>query len=221
MTPGLLPGRRLHNTWGNPAFAQSIAEWDATVVRRLLAAGAIVIGKTNVPFMLGDFGRTTNEVYGVTSNPWNTERTPGGSSGGAAAALAAGLTFLEFGSDVVGSIRIPAAFCGVYGLKPSAGSVPFTGVQPPGPPAMPVEAFTIAALGPLARSASDLRRALQVTAGPESPTRAAYTWRLAPPRHSRLRDYRVGVVLDHPRARCPSEVASVLADCVQRLARGG
>ena len=94
----------------------------------------MIVGKTNVAFMLGDFGQTANEVYGVTNNPWDATRTPGGSSGGSAAALAAGMTFLEYGSDVVGSIRIPASFCGVYGLKPSVGTVPLTGFQPPGPP---------------------------------------------------------------------------------------
>jgi amidase len=86
-----------------------------------------------VAFMLADFGQTASELYGVTNNPWDMARTPGGSSGGAAAALSAGMTFLEYGSDLVGSIRIPASFCGVYGLKPSAGIVPLSGFQPPGP----------------------------------------------------------------------------------------
>jgi Asp-tRNA(Asn)/Glu-tRNA(Gln) amidotransferase A subunit family amidase len=111
----------LHTTWGNPAFKEYVAGWDATVVRRLKQAGAIIVGKTNVLFMLGDFAQTANELYGVTSNPWDLTRTPGGSSGGGAAALSAGMTFLEYGSDLVGSIRIPASFCGVYGLKPSMG----------------------------------------------------------------------------------------------------
>jgi amidase len=125
----------LHTTWGNPAFKDFVADRDATVVQRLRRAGAIIIGKTNVAFMLGDFGQTANELYGVTNNPWDTTRTPGGSSGGTAAALSAGMTFLEYGSDLVGSIRIPASFCGVYGLKPSVGIVPLSGFQPPGPPA--------------------------------------------------------------------------------------
>jgi amidase len=125
----------LPTTWGNPAFAGHAAAADATVVRRLRRAGAVVVGKTNVAFMLGDFGQTANELHGVTVNPVDPARTPGGSSGGSAAAVAAGLSFLEHGSDLVGSIRIPAAFCGVYGLKPTAGIVPLTGFQPPGPPA--------------------------------------------------------------------------------------
>src|ERR671911_1360429 len=110
----------LHTTWGNPAFKDFVADSDATVARRLKRAGAIIVGKTNVAFMLGDFGQTANELYGVTNNPWDTTRTPGGSTGGSAAALSSRMTFLGYGTDLVGSIRIPASFCGVYGLKPSA-----------------------------------------------------------------------------------------------------
>ncbi len=124
----------LHTTWGNPAFKDFVADSDATVVRRLRQAGAIIVGKTNVAFMLADFGQTANELYGVTNNPWDTTRTPGGSTGGSAAALSAGMTFLEYGSDLVGSIRIPASFCGVYGLKPSAGIVPLTRIPAARPP---------------------------------------------------------------------------------------
>src|SRR5215211_6174739 len=96
--------------------AVNVADWDATVVERLRRAGAVIVGKANAHFMLADFAQTFNDVYGRTNNPWNPEVTPGGSSGGSAAAVAAGETFLDFGSDLVGSIRIPAAFCGVYGL---------------------------------------------------------------------------------------------------------
>jgi amidase len=102
----------LHTTWGNPGFKDYVADWDATVVARLRRAGAIIVGKTNAHFMLADFAQTFNDVYGRTNNPWDPELTPGGSSGGSAAAVAAGLSFLDFGSDLVGSIRIPAAFCG-------------------------------------------------------------------------------------------------------------
>ena len=154
----------LHTTWGNSAFKDYAADWDATVVRRLRHSGAIIVGKSNVAFMLGDFGQTNNEVYGTTNNPWDTRRAPGGSSGGGAAAVAAGMSFLEFGSDVVGSIRIPASFCGVYGLKPSVGIVPVTGLQPPGPPPPPDAMTYMSSVGPLARSVADLRLALQVTA---------------------------------------------------------
>jgi amidase len=211
----------LHTTWGNPAFKEFVADADATVVRRLARAGAIVVGKTNVAFMLGDFAQTANELYGVSSNPWDTARTPGGSSGGAAAAVAAGMAFLEYGSDLVGSIRIPASFCGVYGLRPSVGTVPLTGFQPPGPPAPPSEMLYMSAVGPLARSAGDLRTALRATGGAEGLAAKAYAWTLPPPRHTRLEDFRVGVVLDHQSAPVSAEVGTVLSDAVDALARAG
>jgi amidase len=148
------------------------------VVARLRQAGAIIVDKTNAHFMLADFAQTFNEVYGRTSNPWDPELTPGGSSGGSAAAVAAGATYFDYGSDLVGSVRIPAAFCGVYGLKPSVGIVPLTGLQPPGPPAPPSEMMYMSHLGPLARAAGDLRIALAATAGPENP---AYSWTLPQP----------------------------------------
>lgn len=210
----------LHTTWGNPAFKDFVADADATVVRRLEQAGAIV-GKTNLPFMLADFGQTSNELYGVTSNPWDTTRTPGGSSGGAAAALSAGMTFLEYGSDLVGSIRIPASFCGVYGLKPSVEIVPLTGFQPPGPPARPSDMMYMSAVGPLGRSARDLRTALSVTGGPEGQAGKAYSWALSPARHTRLEDFHVGVVLDHEHAPVSSEVTAPLSNAVDALARAG
>jgi amidase len=211
----------MHTTWGNPEFKDYVAESDSTVVRRLKRAGAIVVGKTNVHFMLADFGQTANELYGVTNNPWDHGRTPGGSSGGGAAALAAGLTFLEYGSDLVGSIRIPASFCGVYGLKPSVGTVPLTGFQPPGPPAGPSDMTYMSAVGPLARSARDLRIALAATAGPEQPASHAYSWRLAASRHETLDAFRVGVVLDHEQAPVSSEVTGLLSDAVDGIARAG
>ena len=211
----------LHTTWGEPAFAEYVADWDATVVQRLRRAGAIVVGKTNVHHMLADYGQTANEVYGRTNNPWDLARTPGGSSGGDAAALASGMTYLDYGSDLVGSIRIPAAFCGVYGLKPSVGTVPLHGFQPPGSPAGPSDMRYLSAVGPLARSAADLRLALGVTGGPDGPPAKAYSWAPAPSRHSRLADFRVGVVLDHEKCPVTSEVGDVLSGAVDALGRAG
>jgi amidase len=211
----------LHTTWGNPAFEDFVADRDAAVARRLRQAGAIIVGKTNVAFMLGDFGQTANELYGATNNPWDTTRTPGGSSGGAAAALSAGMTFLEYGSDLVGSIRIPASFCGVYGLKPSVGIIPLSGFHPPGPPPPPSDMTYMSAVGPLGRYPCDLRTALTVTAGPEGQTAKAYSWALSPPRHARLEDFRVGVVLDHERAPVSNEVSAPLSDAVVALSRAG
>ncbi|WP_370965055.1 amidase family protein [Amycolatopsis sp. cg9] len=199
----------LPTTWGERAFARHRADRDAVVVERLRAAGAIVVGKTNAHHLLADFGQTANPLYGRTLNPRDRTRTPGGSSGGAAAALAAGLSFLDYGSDLAGSIRIPAAYCGVYGLKPTAGTVSLQGFQPPGAPA-PRREFP-AAVGPLARSAADLRLALDVTAAR----------RLEPPRRTRLADFRAGVVLDAPACPVTAEVGEVLSDAVDALARAG
>jgi amidase len=211
----------LHTTWGNPAFKDYVADSDATVVARMRGAGAIIVGKTNVHFMLADFGQTANELYGVTNNPWDATRSPGGSTGGGAAALAAGMTYLEYGSDMVGSIRIPASFCGVYGLKPSVGIVPLTGFQTPGPPAGPSDMTYMSAIGPLGRSAGDLRTALSLTAGPEAPASHACSWALARPRHARLQDFRVGVVLDHDRSPVSSEVGALLSNAVDALSGAG
>jgi len=211
----------LRTTWGAARFTDHVADWDATVVRRLQDAGALVVGKTNVAYMLADFGQSANEVYGRTSNPWDTARSPGGSSGGAAAAVAAGLSFVEVGSDLVGSLRIPAAFCGIFGLRPTAGTVPLTGMQPPGPPVPATRVADTTAVGPLARTAADLRAALRVTAGPEEPAARAYGWRLAPPRHTRLSDFRVGAVLDSAHAPVSSEVTTVLSALVDSVARAG
>jgi amidase len=211
----------MKTTWGNPAFKDYRANSDATVVARLKRAGANIIGKTNVHSMLGDFAQTVNDLYGATRNPWDLGLTPGGSSGGSAAATAAGLTFLEFGSDLVGSIRIPAAFCGVYGMRPSVGIVPLSGFQVPHAPAEPSEMRYMSAVGPITRSARDLRAALLATAGPEAAAAHAYRWTLAPPRHERLSDYRVGVVLDDQHCPVSSEIAPALSGLVDGLAAAG
>jgi amidase len=153
----------LVTTSGAPELASYVPSTDALAVGRLRGAGAVIFGKTNTPLYAGDF-QTYNEVYGLTNNPWDVSRTAGGSSGGAAAAVAAGLTPLELGSDIGGSIRNPAHFNGVYGLKPSWGVVPGRG-HIPGPPGTLVEA-DVNCNGPLARSLDDLELALDVVAGP-------------------------------------------------------
>ena len=140
----------LPTTWGYPEFSENIANSDADSVARLKEAGAVFFGKTNVPLSLADF-QSFNDVYGTTNNPWDLTRTPGGSSGGSSAALAAGLTGLEAGSDIGGSIRNPAHFCGIYGHKPTWGIVSDQGHALPGALA-PAD---IAVVGPMARSAED------------------------------------------------------------------
>ena len=124
--------RGLPTTAGIPAFAQARADFDAAATQRMQTAGAVLMGKTNVPPMLADW-QSDNDVFGRTNNPWDLTRTPGGSTGGGAAALAAGLTPLEVGSDIGGSIRVPAAFCGLYGHRPSDSALPRSG-QLPFPP---------------------------------------------------------------------------------------
>ena len=199
----------LPTTWGNPAFRRNRARGDAVVVQRLRRAGAHFLGKTNVPLNLGDF-QSYNEIYGTTHNPWDLARTPGGSSGGSAAALAAGLCALESGSDIGGSIRNPAHFCGVYGHKPTWGVVPDGGHALPGMAASP----DVVVVGPLARSAEDLRLALGLVAGPDAPQRRG--WRLALPRAEprELRDYRIAVWASDP--LCP--VSAAVGDRIQALA---
>jgi amidase len=144
------------STLGNPRYQHNYPQRDAVAVERLQTAGAIVFGKTNVPLMLADW-QSFNDVYGTTNNPWDLTRVPGGSSGGAAAALAAGLTGLELGGDFGGSIRNPAHYCGVFGHKPTYGIVPRQGSGRPGVYA-PADMLVS---GPLARSANDLAVALE------------------------------------------------------------
>lgn len=167
-------------TWGQVALVGNIAAADALVVQRLRAAGAIVWGKSNVSAGLGDY-QCENPVYGRTLNPWDRTRTPGGSSGGAAAALAAGITALEIGSDMVGSIRQPAHCCGVFGHKSTWGLIPSLGHAPTPPPTAEPD---LAVVGPMARSAADLDLALGVLAHP-SPLQAGLRYDLPPAKPDR------------------------------------
>jgi amidase len=214
----------VRTTAGAPPLTNYVPQQDAPVVSRLKAAGAVILGKTNVPPMAADW-QTFNELFGVTNNPWDPARTPGGSSGGEAACVAAGLSFLGIGSDIGGSIRIPAHFCGLYGHKPTLGVIPLRGHippppgQPPQPLAMGVGDLPVA--GPLARSASDLKAALQVLAGPDSHDAVAYRWTLPQPRQSRLDDYRIGYVLDDPLCPVSAPVKNILGNAVEALRKAG
>jgi amidase len=178
----------LPTTWGIPAFKNNIATVDAQSVQAYKRAGAVFLGKTNVPLNLADF-QSYNDIYGTTGNPWNLGRTPGGSSGGAAAALAAGLTGLESGSDIGGSIRNPAHYCGVYGHKPTWGIVPPQGHGLPGMVAGP----DIAVCGPLARSAEDLALAMGLLAAPEPLDRPGWRIDLPKPDKRALSDFKVAI----------------------------
>jgi amidase len=207
-------------TAGSPALRSHVPPRDAAVAARLRAAGMIILGKTNVPLFAADW-QSYNAVYGQTNNPWDVTRTPGGSTGGGAAALAAGLTYLEPGSDLGGSIRIPAHFCGVYGHKPSLDVVPMRGHIPPPPGISAGPPSTLPVAGPLARSAADLRAALEVLGGPDGDEARAWRWSLPPARGARLGDYRIGYVLDHPQCPVSPEVGDALAATIEALRKAG
>jgi amidase len=194
----------LPTTWGIPEAAQNIASADSAVVERFKSAGALFLGKTNVPLNLGDF-QSFNDIYGTTNNPWDLTRTPGGSSGGSAAALAAGLTGLDSGSDIGGSIRNPAHFCGVYGHKPTLGIVPSRGHQPPGVPANPQHP-DLAVVGPMARSADDLSTALDVVAGANRLMSPGWRLELPEPRMQSLKGLRVALWSDDTMAPVSQEI---------------
>ena len=180
-------------TCGFPHLADHVPDRDAEAVALLRAAGAIPFGKTNVPFAASDH-QSYNPVYGTTSNPWDLERTPGGSSGGPAAAVAAGFTALELGSDIAGSIRIPAHFCGIFGHKPSYGIVPRGGHVPPAPDALSQGPLAVG--GPMARTAADLELMLDVLVAAAAQDRHAWSVRVPPSRHERLGDFRVALWAD-------------------------
>ncbi len=207
----------LPTTWGMPWCAGFRPSADAVTVARLKAAGAVVLGKTNVPFALADW-QTYNRIYGTTQNPWGSKRTPGGSSGGSAVALAAGYVALEMGSDIGGSLRSPAHYCGVYSHKSSRGVIPGRGHVPPGTfggtPDLPV-------VGPLARSAADLALALEVLAGPDILEATGFRLELPPPRHERLADYRVLVLDSHPLLPAAGSVRAALGRLAGRLRDAG
>ncbi|HKY16205.1 MAG TPA: amidase family protein [Microthrixaceae bacterium] len=209
----------LVTTSGAPELADHVPSTDAVTVARLRAAGAVIFGKTNTPLYAGDLV-TDNEVYGRTNNPWDLDHTPGGSSGGSAAAVAAGLTPLELGSDIGGSIRSPSGWCGVVGLKPSWGAVPSRG-HIPGPPGSLLE-VDVNVCGPIARSTGDLRLAFDVLAGPLPDD--AVGWRLDLPRprpRDGVRALRVTIVDDDEFAPVSSEVRAVIGRAADRLADAG
>ncbi len=215
----------LPSTWGSPDFQNNIASADAVACERLQAAGAIIFGKTNVPLFLADF-QSYNDVYGTTNNPYDLERAPGGSSGGAAAALAAGLTGLEMGSDIGGSIRNPAHYCGVLGHKPTWGIAPMRGHALPGI----LTPTDISVIGPLARSAEDLALVMGIVAGADS--LQAPGWRLELPAHhkahhdahhkkSSLADFKIAVWADDAMAPVDDSVKARVMQVAGLVATAG
>ena len=203
-------------TWGVPSLKSNVASTSALAVQRLEQAGGILFGKTNVPKMLADW-QTYNDVYGLTRNPWNPELTPGGSSGGSAAALAAGITGLEAGSDIGGSLRNPAHYCGVFSLKPTWGVISPKGHALPGF----IDDSDISVIGPMARSAEDLDLALDVMAGPDDIDGTC--WRLDLPKCEArsFKDLRIAVKLTDPNSEIDGAYADKLQNLVDELARRG
>jgi amidase len=211
---------RLPTTWGIPAFKDFIAEQDALAVTRFKAAGAIVLGKTNVPLGLGDW-QSYNDIYGTTNNPWDKTRSPGGSSGGSSAALAAGFGPLSLGTDIGGSLRVPAHFCGICAHKPTYGLAPTRGHLPPGLPdwSAPRDLMVI---GPMACHVDDLALALHVIAGPDETTNGqAYHLTLPPARHKKLTDFRVLYVDEHPFLPSGASMLNALDGLVESLTKAG
>jgi amidase len=208
----------LRTTAGAPELANHVPQHDADAVARLRRAGAVIFGKTNVPFMAGDW-QSYNAVYGTTNNPWNASRVPGGSSGGAAAAVATGETPLELGSDIGGSIRVPSHWSGVCGHKPTWGIVPQRGHIPP-PPGM-LAPPDLNVCGPIARTVDDLSLALDVLAGPGELDAVGWRLELPPARRSRLGDYRVTACFQDATYPVDASVRALLESAVERLRRAG
>jgi|TARA_Y100000031_G_scaffold154343_1_gene201692 amidase len=199
-------------TAGDPKFAERVGQVYSPAVARIVNAGAVIFGVTNSP-LNGSDTQTYNAVYGTTNNPWDKSRSPGGSSGGTAVVLATGMSALDLGSDIGGSIRNPAHYTGIYGHKPSFGIVPRCRLELPGMMA----AGDLSVAGPLARCAEDLQFELDIIAGPEA--NDAVGWRLDLPkaRRSHLAGFRVAAWLDDPDCPVDSQVLARLEQTVSAL----
>ena len=203
---------------GHLPFKGRVSDSDAVVVKRLREAGAIILGKTNTPLHCADL-QTYNAIHGTTCNPHNVERTPGGSSGGASAALVAGMTPLEFGSDIGGSIRTPSHFCGLFGHKPTFDIIPQRGHVPPAHGAMTTSALGV--MGPLARSVDDLELAFDVTVGFDSKPGVGAELALPPSTVESVKNLRVGLWLGDDYCPVDAEMLAGIERAAQALASQG
>ena len=210
----------LPTTWGFPPQKDFIASEDALAITRVKESGAVILGKTNVPVALADW-QSYNDIYGTTNNPYNLGRTPGGSSGGSSAALAAGFGALSLGSDIGGSLRVPAYYCGIYAHKPTFNLAPSRGHTPPPLPPLPFER-DLSVIGPMARSAADCALLLDVIAGPDPiDMGVAYRLDLPPPRHQALKDFRVLVLDTHPMIATAASVRGAITILTAQLEKAG
>ena len=203
-------------TNGNPKLKDNVAQTDSVVMAKLRAAGAIVFGKTNLPIDMADW-QSFNEIHGTTNNPWKLNRTPGGSSGGAAVALATGMTPAEVGSDIGSSIRNPAHFTGVFGLKPSWGILALRGHGAPGN-WVPTD---IAVVGPMTRSARDLDLLLDVLVSPDPLDAPAWQVNLPKCNKKNLSEFKVALKLNDKNARIDDQYAGQLQNFADQLAAAG
>ena len=210
----------LPTTWGIPAQRNFVPPEDALSISRVKEAGGVILAKTNVPLGLGDW-QSYNDIYGTTNNPFDLGRTPGGSSGGSSAALAAGYGALSLGSDIGGSLRVPAFHCGVYAHKPTFALAPSRGHTPPPLPPLPFDR-DLSVIGPMARSAADLALLLDVIAGPD-PLEAGKAYRLAlpPPRHGAMKDFRVLLLDSDPVMPTDSVVRGAIEKLAVNLGKAG
>ena len=208
----------LPSSGGLPAYRERVPSEDAAAVARLRAAGAVIIGKTNVPVFSGDF-QSYNPAHGVTNNPWDEARSPGGSSGGAVVAVATGMSAFELGSDLGSSIRWPAHACGVFGLKTSWGLVSTWGAIPPPPERRTLRNVDLMVAGPIARAAEDLDLILPVIAGPRDTALPAPA--LPEPRRTGATGLRVALWADDPFAPVDREVSDAVREAARRLSEAG
>ena len=209
----------IRSTGGNPDWKENIPEKNAEAVENLVNQGAIIFGKTNLPFLSADT-QSFNDIFGTSNNPWNLERTPGGSSGGSAAALASGMTSLELGSDIGGSIRIPAHFCGLFGHKPSYNIISEVGHMPPGP-GLILTGNGLSVAGPLARSPEDLELALNVLTSPQEQDALAWKINLPKPRFDSIKNLRIAIWPNEPYAEVDEEISSLIRDTADDLKHHG
>ncbi len=203
---------------GIPDFKDYAPQHDGLLAGAVFDAGAGLLGKTNIPVALGDW-QADSPVYGRTNNPWDLTRTPGGSTGGGGAALATGMTPLEVGSDIGGSIRVPAAYCGVFGHRPSETAIPRSGAFPLAD--LPNPAFFMGVQGPLARTAADLTLLFDVLRGPDIGDEIGWQQALPPARHDKLGDFRVAVIDSVIGARASSQMQARLDELASLLSREG
>ncbi|MGA7995301.1 MAG: amidase [Bradyrhizobium sp.] len=210
----------LPTTWGLPAQKGFVPGEDALSISRVKQAGGVILGKTNVPLSLGDW-QSYNEIYGITNNPFDLGRTPGGSSGGSSAALAAGYGPLSLGSDIGGSLRVPAFHCGVYAHKPTFALVPSRGHTPPPMPPLPFDR-DLSVIGPMARSAADLTLLLDAIAGPDPiESGKAYSLALPAPRHGALKNFRVLLLASDPVMPTSASIRTAIEKLAGNLGKAG